>query len=266
MPDCQHFQAMSHFMPSIRSLLRRSAIHARAPLRSSPKAYLCSSSAASSGSNGGDDIKARVMKAALANVGECGWTHDAIVRAVKDTTSLSSLSHTIVERGPVELVEMFLLQKMAHVRLAMAAKAEATGEGSSASTSEVGSSSDAFDPVYEAIGLHLDYIQPHLQHWPAAMALLVEPQQVARSSSLLYDTVDDLCRFEGVKTSRMDWYVERAALLALYSSAELFMLTDSSQGLRETKAFLRQGVAAYRAAKGANLSGIVGSFFRVSKL
>ena len=60
------------------------------------------------------DMKIDVLNKALLNVSIFGWSEEAIAHAVTDL-GLPPLSHTIIERGAVEVVEHFLLKKNKHV-------------------------------------------------------------------------------------------------------------------------------------------------------
>lgn len=82
------------------------------------------------------------------------------------------------------------------------------------------------------------------------MALLAEPNNVATSLELMTNTIDDICVLTNIKTSRLDWYYERSLLLFVFSSTELYMLTDKSSDLSDTKNYLKQTLQYYNYIRG----------------
>ena len=84
---------------------------------------------------------------------------------------------------------------------------------------------------------------------PYAHLLFTDPSpaQFAASTDILYETIDDLCYLcydtnvnhnstsassSGVRT---DWYIRRAFIFSFYTSSELFLLTDTTTDLSDTK-------------------------------
>jgi ubiquinone biosynthesis protein COQ9 len=196
-------------------------------------------------SNDGLEVRMKMLTCALEHVPKLGWTEDALVKAATEV-GLPPLSYRLVERGPVEIVELFIKNKRAHVRNVMHIASVSTSAPSSSSSSSSSSSTESLagpqDALYLAIEAHLDYIAPFVTSWPSALALMAEPQQLPRTFETMMDTVEDLCEFAGIQNSRGDWYVERGLLLSLFCSTELYFLTDTSANFSDTKEFLRSGL------------------------
>lgn len=178
--------------------------------------------------HGHDDIRLKILECSLQHVNRLGWHDDAITQAIADL-HLPPMSQGILERGPVDLLEYFLTQKRIQVRKVMSSNQSQTSDTQSSSIPT------STDPLYKAISSHLDIIKPYIHTWPSAMALLADPRHIDITVTLAYDVVNDLCEFSGIESSRFDWYSERALLLMVYSSTELYMLTDKSENLDETK-------------------------------
>ena len=86
--------------------------------------------------------------------------------------------------------------------------------------------------------LHFEHIDKSglKSTWPSAIALLIaSPTNLPHSLSALNDIAGDLSDAAGLRPSRLDWYGERALLASLFVSAEMFFLTDDSEGLKETR-------------------------------
>jgi len=115
--------------------------------------------------------------------------------------SLPSFSHKIISRGPVELVEYFLDEKRAFA----------------VNFVNNDPSNDAkLKSIMEA---HLTYLYPYIDFWPKALALIASNADYGRSANMAIDMSDDFCKVADIKTSRLNWYSERSALLAIYMSA-----------------------------------------------
>ena len=188
----------------------------------------CLSTASASDTRTEAEIREQILRSALANVPLLGWTDDAVAKAMKDV-GYDSLSHTMIANGPVELVTYFMDMKREHVSKKLSEKYSLVGiddEGVQTNTDEV---------VYDAIEMHLDFIAPYLSSWPKALALLAEPSQYPSTLQLMTETADDICHFAGMKASRMDWYSDRGLVLLVFCSTELFMLTDYSENMVETR-------------------------------
>lgn len=193
------------------------------------------------------EARGQILEHALKHVGTLGWTQHALAQAAVDS-GMTSLSSSLIHRGPVEMVEHFLQQKRAHVLAASAASAtpDSSSGSSGSSTTEP---ARLEQELYKIIEAHMEYLGPHRETWPSALALLAEPHNAASTMALLHELADDLCAQAGIKSSRMDWYTERGLLLSLYGATEMYFLTDTSPDLGETKRFLKRALEAYSAAR-----------------
>lgn len=235
---------------------------------------LCSATAASNSFDG--DLRSQIVAHALSLVTVHGWTEKCLAQATMDM-GLPALSYRVVERGPVEIVEHFLREKRKFVNEAMDEylstanisehfrdSEEPVKEDDSSKTGDekIAEESKDFSPdaiLQRAIELHIDYLAPHNASWPSAMALLVNPQQIPYSTELALDVAGDLVEYSGLKPMRSDWYTERALLMAVYSSTELFMLSDTSEDFKETRRFLAASLKKRKSLKDADLQAMMSS-------
>lgn len=220
-------------------------------------------------------MRSQIVAHALSLVSVHGWTEKCLAQATMDM-GLPALSHRVVERGPVEIVEFFLREKRTFVNEAMdeylstanisekfrdseePVKAEAAENTEATEATESKDlSPDAI--LQHAIEMHIDYLAPHNASWPSAMALLVNPQQIPYSTELALDVAGDLVEYSGLKPMRSDWYTERALLMAVYSSTELFMLSDTSEDFQETRKFLTASLKKRKSLKDADLQAMMSS-------
>ena len=195
-----------------------------------------------------------VLEAALGHVAEHGWSEKALAQAAIDV-GLPPLGHRIIERGAAEIVELFMHKKREHVNnlLAAESESEAKGEELGEVEPEAESASESIekgeDMLYRAIEGHMEFIMPHLSTWPSALALMMSPEQVPHSAKLAAALADDLVQYAGLSPTRSDWYTDRAMLLSLYTSTQLFLLSDQSEDKQDTKRFLREAISKYSEVK-----------------
>lgn len=175
-----------------------------------------------------DEIRYTILQTALSNVPLLGWTDDALAKAMRDV-GYDSLSHKMIASGPVDLVTHFMTKKREHVSELLSKKYALVG------LEDDGSQSNANEVVNDAIEMHLDYIAPYLSSWPKALALLAEPSQIPSTIQLMTETADDICHFAGLRSSRMDWYSDRGLVLVVFCTTELYMLTDYSENMQDTR-------------------------------
>lgn len=171
-----------------------------------------------------EPVRKDIIRNALLHVHEYGWTDECIVKAVKEL-GLPPLSHRIVGRGASEMVQYVLEEKLSYVNNNMSLKVESDRVVSEFSQ----------ERLQSAIDLHLDYILPYRAHWAEAIALSLTPAEMPFTAKAVFQLSDDLCMHSGIRSSRLDWYYERAILTALYSATELYLLTDTSDNLSDTR-------------------------------
>jgi len=188
-----------------------------------------------------------------------GWTQECMVKAVLDL-GLPPLTHRVLGRGPVELVEFFIDKKRAFAKERVAdlrAQWNSRNSSPTQNTTNSGEASAAREPDHNtsqdshhmhsssgpdvdtilqvAIEAHIDYIYPYAHTWTSALATFADPSQASYAVTTAMQLADDIVSMSDIQASRGDWYTERLLATMLYSSTELFMLTDTSENLQETK-------------------------------
>lgn len=196
-------------------------------------------------------LKFQILKESLKHVNSHGWKSEAISQAINDL-KLPPLTHGVIDRGPIELVEFFINEKRQHVQEVMENRnfsIDSNKNSNSRSEDDILS-----DSIYLAICTHIDFTSPFIRQWAGAMALVMDPRHLDISLPIAYSVIDDLCHLSGLKTSRFDWYTERALLLLVYSSTEFYMLTDNSEDLTETKNYLKRCLDKYVILRRSSMS------------
>nr|BAH71587.1 ACYPI001648 [Acyrthosiphon pisum] len=93
-----------------------------------------------------------------------------------------------------------------------------------------------------AIKTRLLMLQPYLNQWPQAIALLSKPSNAPQALSNLMTLVNDVCYYAGDRSIDTRWYTRRIGLATIYKSSELHLLQDGSQGYDDTWKFVRRAV------------------------
>lgn len=201
-------------------------------VRSSPSAEAAGTSgrpfcAAAAGSAAQDDssTQARLLDAALRHVDSRGWTGAALVAAAREL-GLSPAVVGLLPRREGQLVEHFIACSNARLMEALKLRAAEL------------QALPVQDRVRVAIKLRLEMVQPHIGSWPQALAVAALPTNLPHSAPLLGQLVDGIWYAVGDTSTDTSWYTKRAALAAVYSASELYMLSDYSPHYAETWAAL----------------------------
>lgn len=174
------------------------------------------------------DEQARVLQASLPHVIKLGWTEAAMVAGAREV----GLSPSIVGSFPrkeAALVEFFMddcLQRLID-RI---------------------DSEEAFknllpsDRISKLVRVRLEMQAPYISKWPQALSIQAQPLNIPTSFKQRAMLVDEIWHAVGDEAYDLDWYVKRTILGGIYSTTEVYMLTDSSPEFRETWAFLENRV------------------------
>jgi ubiquinone biosynthesis protein COQ9 len=176
------------------------------------------------------DVKQRLLDAALRRVPELGWSSAALHMAARDL-ALAPAVVGLMPNSAADLVQHFL------ERCNEAVAAELRGRG------DAYAALDTREKVHTALKLRLEMLLPHMSHWSQALAVLAQPQNAAIAASALSSTVDTIWYAAGDTSTDGSWYTKRAALGAVLTSSQLYMLADTSPGLVNTWSFLERRVS-----------------------
>ncbi|NWY07474.1 COQ9 protein, partial [Nothoprocta ornata] len=182
-----------------------------------------------------EQLQHRILAAALDFVPEHGWTAEAIAEGAK-TLGLSAAAAGMFRSDGSELVLHFVSQcntKLAEL-LEQEQKLVQLGETQKKTT-------DQF--LRDALEARLRMLIPYIEKWPQAVSILLLPQNIPSSLSLLTSMIDDICHFAGDQSTDFNWYTRRAVLTGIYNTTELVMMQDSSPDFEDTWRFLENRVA-----------------------
>ncbi|XP_072992040.1 uncharacterized protein [Typha latifolia] len=203
-----------------------------------PKASSSSSSSSRSeqyraGSRVGGDYEeeqARVLRAALPHVVRLGWSESAMIAGARDV----GVSPSIVGAFPrkeAALVEFFMddcLQRLID-------RIDA-GEGEKLKNLILS------ERLSNLIRMRLEMQTPYISKWPQALSIQAQPMNFPTSFKQRAVLVDEIWHDAGDTGSDVDWYVKRTLLGGIYSTSEVYMVTDNSPEFRDTWVFVDRRV------------------------
>lgn len=92
--------------------------------------------------------------------------------------------------------------------------------------------------ISKLVRIRLEMQAPYISKWAQALSVQALPTNVPRSFKQRAALVDEIWHAAGDDASDLDWYVKRTVLGGIYSTTEVYMLTDNSPDFRDTWAFL----------------------------
>ncbi|KAK6941264.1 COQ9 [Dillenia turbinata] len=155
---------------------------------------------------------------------QLGWNQEAMIAGARDVR----LSPSIVESFPrkeAALVEFFMDECLEN----FIDRIESEKGLKNLIVSEC---------ISKLVRIRLEMQAPYISKWPQALSIQALPQNVPTSFKQRAMLVDEICDAVGDEGSDFDWYVKRTILGGIYSTTEVYMLTDSSPEFRDTWAFL----------------------------
>ncbi|KAL6974626.1 hypothetical protein U1Q18_028810 [Sarracenia purpurea var. burkii] len=96
----------------------------------------------------------------------------------------------------------------------------------------------ASERLSKLVRIRLEMQAPFITKWPQALSIQAQPQNIPISLKHRALLVDEIWHAVGDEATDVDWYAKRAVLGAIYSSTEVYMLTDSSPDFHDTWTFL----------------------------
>ncbi|NWX24823.1 COQ9 protein, partial [Aegotheles bennettii] len=182
-----------------------------------------------------EQLRHRILTAALEFVPEHGWTAEAIAEGAK-TLGLSVAAAGMFHSSGSELILHFVSQCNAKLSelLEQEQKRVQLGEAEKKPT-------DQF--LRDALEARLRMLIPYIEKWPQAVSVLLLPHNIPSSLSLLTSMIDDIWHYAGDQSTDFNWYTRRAVLTGIYNTTELVMMQDSSPDFKDTWRFLENRVA-----------------------
>ncbi|KAG9455814.1 hypothetical protein H6P81_000322 [Aristolochia fimbriata] len=180
---------------------------------------------------GGDyeNEQARLLQAALGHVINLGWTEEALIAGARDIGVSPAIVGSFPRKEAI-LVEYFMddcLQRLI----------DKIDSGDLALTNLILS-----DRLAKLIRDRLEMQIPYISKWPQALSIQALPANLQTSFKQRTMLVDEIWHAAGDHPTNMDWYVKRTILGGIYSTTELYMITDHSPEFCDTWDFLNRRI------------------------
>lgn len=176
-----------------------------------------------------EDIRDRLVVAALPHVLFDGWSRQALVAATRDLDLGEDMAERAFLGGPVEaIVHLVALGDRLMV-------ADCAGLG--LDTMSVSAR------IRTLIRARLTRWAPHREAVRRALSLLALPGNAAAAARANWGTVDALWKAAGDAPHDFSWYTKRVSLAAIHAATVLVWLDDDSDDLAITWAFLDRRLA-----------------------
>ena len=171
-----------------------------------------------------EQLRERVVEAALPHIAFDGWTMAAL-RAGAEAAGLDeSEAAMLFPRGPMEAIDV-------HMALADRRMIE---EVSALDPAPAGAAAT----VRAALRTRLEQNAPHREAIRRAAARLSLPHNAPLALRSLYRTVDAVWLLADDRSTDFSYYTKRATLAGIYAAVLQVWLNDRSEGLEATWAFL----------------------------
>jgi ubiquinone biosynthesis protein COQ9 len=185
-----------------------------------------------------DEIRAKLAPGIAANAAFDGWgdaARDMAAQAEGIDTDIAALAF---KDGPVDMIDAWF----AHIDDVMLA----------AVPPERLALMKVREKITALVEARLDATSIDRESLRRAVAILALPQNLAKATRLGWRTVDTIWRAAGDVATDYNYYTKRTILLGVYASTITVFLDDESEGLADTRAFLRcriDGIMQFEKAK-----------------
>ena len=171
---------------------------------------------------GEDDLKARVLDAALAHVPFDGWSERTLSAAIADVGVPSALARSLFPRGGVDLALAYHARGDAEMAARLAA---------------MDLTAMRFrDRIAQAVRTRLELADRELVRRGTTLFSL--PMHAADGAKAIWGTADRIWTALGDTSRDLNWYSKRATLSAVYGATVLYWLGDESSDRQATWDFL----------------------------
>lgn len=174
-----------------------------------------------------NDLRNRLIEAALVHVAFDGWGPETFDAAVSDSGVAPAVARSMFPRGGVDLAAGF--HKMGDAKMATA-------------LSEADLSEMRFrDKVMHAVRLRLELCEDK-EAVRRGTTLFALPHHAPQGTSLIWGTADAIWTALDDTSRDFNWYSKRATLSAVYGATVLFWLGDESEDHAATWEFLERRI------------------------
>lgn len=175
------------------------------------------------------DLPSRILDAALPSIVFDGWTDGTLARATHRIGLTPFDLRRAFPGGAIDAANYFFTRADAQMLETLARDYDLP-------------SLKIRERIATAVMVRLRQQAPHREAIRRALALYAMPWHAASGLTRLYTTVDAIWRAAGDTSTDYNFYTKRLLLSKVYSTTVNVWLSDQSEGLAETEAFLRRRI------------------------
>ncbi|KAJ3317983.1 Ubiquinone biosynthesis protein coq9, mitochondrial [Boothiomyces sp. JEL0866] len=168
------------------------------------------------------DLRTELLDASLFYVPSDGFTKTALVKGA-ESLGWNPITNGLCSRGPIELVEHFIEKSTLELHTTVTEDFEKLG---------------TTGKIRQLVLNRLNMTEPYLEHWPTAVNMMLQPQNALSTARQLKDLTSEMWHLAGDTSVDLNWYSKRLMLAGVYTSTEMYMTSDQSEGYENTKHFL----------------------------
>lgn len=180
-----------------------------------------------------DPVERRILTAAMSHVPSSGFTLDAIRQGAIDTGHLG-ITHNLFPGGAMDLIRFHLYRERMNLQDTL--------------RDEVARERGVGKKLRLLLVERLKANTPYLHQWQDALSVMAMPANISTSLLELHNLSDEMWHLVDDGSADMAWYTKRMSLSLVYSSTDLFMTQDESEGYANTWAFLDRRLTAVHTA------------------
>lgn len=185
-----------------------------------------------------DAVRHRLALALPAQAAFDGWGATAVDAAAADTGIDTDIARLALGSRPIDLVDAWIS--------AIDRVLEARFSGNALTDMKVR------ERITRLIEARLELAAPVREGTRRAVAVMAQPQNLARSVGIAWRSADVMWRLAGDRSTDFNHYTKRTLLAGVYAATLLVFLDDKSDGHTATRAFLTRridGVMRFETAK-----------------
>ncbi len=170
-----------------------------------------------------EQIKEKIIKAALPSVAFDGWIMDVLMNAAVESGFKKEMVHSVFPDGVKDALRYFSYwadQEM----LKVLAKEETPPR--------------TRDKIALAVKVRMKVLTPYKEAERLAIAYWVRPMRKFEGAKLVWKTADVIWHWAGDTSTDYNRYTKRVLLSGVITSTALYWLSDSSLGAKDSWAFL----------------------------
>ena len=176
-----------------------------------------------------EELRERIVEAALPHVPFDGWTPRAMRRAAEAIGVDAAAVRRAFPYGAADMVRTY--SRMLDRRMVEALSARDLD------------SLRVRERVAAGVTVRLALMAPHREAVRRGLTVMAMPLNAPIGLRCLYDTVDLIWRAAGDTATDWNFYTKRTLLAGVYSSTVLYWLDDASEDFADTRAFLDRRIA-----------------------